>query len=93
MHSICDSDLQFLKPGKKVAVKSFNGSKAAPTDVNAAENYWLLVGAKAVVVTTTDDNRRALIKFECDLRALGLVCDNENALWILISDLKFVCRY
>lgn len=95
MSSICDADLQHLKPGKKVSVKSYQGSKYAPENVSTTENYWQLIGAKAVVVTTSDDNSSALIKFDRNLRALNLACpnDQENSLWILVSDLKFVCRY
>jgi len=95
MSSICDADLQYLKPGKKVALKSFAGSKVAPADIDPAENYWQLVGAKAVTVKVAEDNLRVLLKFEMDLKALGLTShsDEESSLWVLISDLKFVCRY
>lgn len=95
MSSICDADLQYLKPGKKVALKSFNGQKIPPLDLNSAENYWQLIGAKAVTVKVAEDNLRVLLKFEQDLKALGLTCldGEENSLWMLISDLKFVCRY
>lgn len=95
MSNICDADLQYLKPDKKVVLKSFNGSKAAPAEVNPAENYWRLVGVKAVTVKVAEDNLRVLLRFEQDLKVLGLTCDSEeeNSLWVLISDLKFVCRY
>jgi hypothetical protein len=95
MSSICDADFHYLKPGKKVALKSFNGSKVAPADIAPAENYWRLVGAKAVTVKVAEDNLRVLLRFEQDLKALGLTShsDEENSLWVLISDLKFVCRY
>jgi hypothetical protein len=91
--NICDADLYHLKPGKRVALKSFNGSLVKPHDAKAEENYWLLVGSKAVVEMTNGSDR-VLIKFERDLSGLGLISHNEipNALWILISDLKFVCR-
>jgi len=94
MVTICDADLQYLKPGKRVVLKSFKGSLVAPQDIKAEENYWQLIGGKAVVdvVNNTD---RVLIKFERDLSGLGLANHNEtpNSLWILISDLKFICRY
>jgi hypothetical protein len=96
MVSICDADLQHLKPGKKVALKSFNGSLIADQTVKPQENYWKLIGSKAVVSQlSTDNNNRVLVTFEYDLSILGLACHNEipNSLWILIDDLKFVCRY
>ena len=94
MRAICDSDLQFLKPGKRVLLKSFNGSLIAPQDIKHEENYWLLIGSKAVVEVCGNADR-VLLKFERDLSSLGLISHNEvpNTLWILISDLKFICRY
>lgn len=95
MSDICNADLHHLKPGKKVALKSFNGSKVAPVEIDPAENYWQLIGAKAVTVKVAQDNLRILLKFERDLKALGLNShdDEENSLWVSISDVKFVCRY
>ena len=95
MSSICDADLQYLKPGKKVVLKTFNGSKHAPVDVELGKNYWLLVNTKGMSGRVSDDNLRVLLKFDQNLKALGLIsCDyEENSLWVLISDLKFVCRY
>ncbi len=94
MSNICDVDLHHLKSGKRVVLKSFNGSLIAPKDVKPEENYWLLIGSKAVVEQTNDSDR-VLIKFERELSILGLINHNDvkNSLWILISDLKFVCRY
>ncbi len=94
MSNICDADLHHLKPGKRVVLKSFNGSLTAPQDVRPEENYWLLIGSKAVVEMTNNSDR-VLVKFERDLSSLGLINHNQvpNALWILISDLKFICRY
>ena len=94
MADICDADIHHLKPGKRVVLKSFNGSLVKPHDVKAEENYWLLIGSKAVV-EMNDNSDRVLIKFERDLSSLNLINHIEiaNALWILISDLKFICRY
>ena len=94
MSNICDTDLQHLKPGKRVVLKSFDDSLIAPQEVKAEENYWLLIGSKAVVEITNDSDR-VLIKFERDFSSIGLVSHNEapNSLWVMISDLKFVCRY
>ena len=94
MGDICDADIHHLKPGERVVLKSFNSSLVAPQDVMPEENYWLLIGSKAVVdiANSTD---RVLLKFERDLVTLGLTNHNgqPNSLWILISDLKFICRY
>lgn len=94
MNTICDADLQYLKPGKRVVLKSFNGSLIAPQNVKLEENYWQLIGSKAVVEIANNTDR-VLLKFERDLSSLGLINHNEvpNTLWILISDLKFICRY
>ena len=94
MDTICDADLHHLKPGKRVVLKSFNGSLAAPQDVKADENYWRLIGSKAVVEVANETDR-VFVKFECDFSSLGLINHNEepNTLWMLISDLKFICRY
>ncbi|MET0355709.1 MAG: hypothetical protein ABW044_02970 [Cellvibrio sp.] len=94
MTKICDADIHHLKPGKRVSLKSFNGSLIAPQDVKPEENYWQLIGSKAVV-ESANNTERVLVKFERDLSALGLANHNEveNSLWILISDLKFICRY
>jgi len=94
MSNICDADLHHLKPGKRVVLKSFNGCLRAPQDTKTEENYWQLVGCKAVVELANDTDR-VLVKFERDLSSLGLANHNEksNSLWVLISDLKFICRY
>lgn len=94
MSNICDADLHHLKPGKRVVLKSFNGSLTAPEDVKPEENYWQLIGGKAVVEVANNTDQ-VLLKFERDLSTLGLTAHNgkPNSLWILISDLKFICRY
>jgi hypothetical protein len=91
--NICGSDLHHLKPGKRVLLKSFNGTLTAPSDIKPEENYWQLIGNKAIVEASNKSDR-VLVMFEHDLSALGLVSHNDlSSLWILISDLKFVCRY
>ena len=94
MSTICDADIHHLKPGKRVVLKSFKGSLIAPQDVNPEENYWQLIGSKAVIEVANNTDQ-VLLKFERDLSSLGLANHNEvpNTLWILISDLKFICRY
>ena len=96
MSSICDADLHHVKPGKKVMLKSFHGSLTAPQYTAPSENYWQLIGCKAVVSQSIANNsERVLITFEQDFQRLGLTCHNElpNSLWVLLDDLKFVCRY
>ena len=92
--TICDADIHHLKPGKRVVLKSFKGSLIAPQNVKPEENYWQLIGSKAVVEFANNTDQ-VLLKFERDLSSLGLANHNEipNTLWILISDLKFICRY
>lgn len=94
MGDICDADLQFLKPGKRVVLKSFHGSLIAPQNVTPEEDYWQLIGSKAVVEVANNTDR-VLLKFDRDLSSLGLANYKgpSNSLWILISDLKFICRY
>lgn len=96
MTNICDADLQYLKPGKKVMLRSFNGLLAASEKVEPQYNYWKLIGSKALVSQlSADNNNRVLVTFDRDLVSLGLLCHNEipNSLWILVNDLKFVCQY
>ena len=95
MTGICDADLQHLKLGKRVVLRSFSGSQCALPDISAQENYWLLVGIKATVVQTDVDKQIALVQFDVSFQQLGLVNHSEitNALWVMIDDLKFVCRY
>jgi hypothetical protein len=91
--NICDADLHYLKPGKRVVLKSFKGSLVAPPEIKPEDSFWRLIGSKAVVEQTNDTDR-VLIKFEQDLSSLGLIHnETSNSLWVLISDLKFVCRY
>lgn len=94
MSNICDADLHHLKPGKRVVLKSFNGSLFAPQNTKTKDNYWQLIGSKAVVELANDTDR-VLVKFERDLSSMGLANHKEksNLLWVLISDLKFICRY
>lgn len=95
MTGICDADLAFLQPGKKVLLKSFQGSVSAPVDTLPAANYWQLVGRKATVVQVDFEpgrGQRALIAFADDVKSLKLTGEN-NSLWVALADLKFVCRY
>jgi hypothetical protein len=79
---------------KSVRLRSFNGSKKAPEDVEAYENYWRLIGEVGVVLEvnrpTGVDPDRVLVRFEPCLDDWGLENHNEvpNALWIRLSDLS-----
>jgi len=94
MSNICAADLHHLKPGKRVLLKSFNGSLIAPQDTKSSANYWLLIGSKAVV-SEPNAGERVLVSFERDLLQLGLTSHDAlpNSLRVLVSDLKFICRY
>jgi hypothetical protein len=95
MANICDADLQHLKQGKRVVLRLFNGSQIAAQTISTAENYWQLIGKKADVVEADLVKQRALVKFDVNFNQLGLVNQNEieDSLWVMIDDLKFVCRY
>jgi len=105
MAAICDADLTYLKPGKKVVLKSYQGLLLAPHKVLPADNYWRLLGKKATVVelepglvkqmADSSKNQRVLLTFDEDFKSLGLVSPItiKNSLWVLVTDLKFVCRY
>ena len=82
-----------LTLGDRVKLVSFNNSFAGPVDVDEIENYWKLIGKNGVVMSaitpTGISDNRVLIKFEEDIRTIGLACHNstENALWIKREDL------
>ncbi|HWV14928.1 MAG TPA: hypothetical protein VN030_05805 [Cellvibrio sp.] len=95
MVGICDADLAFLQPGKKVLLKSFQGSVSAPADILPSRNYWQLIGRKATVVKVDierDGGQQVLVAFADDIKSLRLTAES-NSLWVLLTDLKFVCRY
>lgn len=83
---------------EKVILKSFHGTTAALTAVRSEENYWLLVGAKGLIISEQakihpafpEKGMQVLVKFETDIQSLGLTSHNaqKNALWIFISDLQ-----
>lgn len=99
MTNICDADVQHLKPGKKVMLKSFLGLQTASEKIEPQYNYWALIGSKASVANeaqaTSKPERlnQVLVTFDCDIKTKGLISNIENSLWIDIADLKFVCRY
>lgn len=95
MNTICDADLQHLKPGKRVVLKSFGNDSTRLNGVSALENYAALIGSKASVVEVSNDRLSILIRFDADiiLRKMPAMAQNDNSVWVSVNDLKFVCRY
>jgi hypothetical protein len=78
---------------KLVKLISFNGTRSAPSDVMAHENYWCLIGEQGIVLETQRpngiDRDRVLVRFNANLDELGLETHNDvpNTLWIKQRDL------
>lgn len=74
----------------RVILRTFNGTIFAPSDCQARENYWALIGRRGTVVETTNDKNRVLVQFDSSVSSLGLHCHNlvPNSLYILESDLE-----
>ena len=91
-----DSFSDQMKTGDKVRLVSFNNSVGGPVELAEDEDYWKLIGTDGVVVSTIPptgiQSNRVLIKFNEDIREIGLDCHNqiENALWINRSDLALL---
>ena len=77
----------------RVALKFFLGKTKAPKKTKAFENYWNLIGLLGVVISVDPpigiNHTRILVRFDNDIKLLGLECHNpiENSLWIERSDL------
>lgn len=97
MADICDADLAYLTPGKKVAIKSCREVANTSLHSSPEDGYRQLlnrlVGRKGRVVKAPASDGRVLITFDDDLDLLGISGHSENALWVLVTDIKFVCRY
>ena len=87
-----------MQIGNKVKLKTFNGSLQPDDNCQPNENYWKLIGSIGQIVKNPDEEgpypstsrkQRLLIRFEIDVKSLGLECHNkiQNSLWILESDL------
>lgn len=86
-----------FKIGDVVVLKSFLGLEIAPPHVKARENYWNVIGNSGTVVGDEtkfkmprhERGERVLVKFNQDLKGIGLESHNEveNSLWIFVSDL------
>jgi hypothetical protein len=77
---------------RRVMLKSFNGSIAAPSECKAEENYWLLIGTSGTALQPKNERSRVLVEFDVSVRGLGLHCHNpvENTLFILEEDLQYM---
>lgn len=78
--------------GRKVRLKSFNGTASSPPDQHPAENYWLLIGEEGVAIEPKNKDGRLLVQFSVSLGSIGLHNHNPvpNSLLIQESDLVFV---
>ena len=87
-----------MKIGKKVKLRTFNGTLIPDDDCPAHENYWKLIGYIGSIVKDPNEKTlyasfsakpRLLVQFEEDVSSLGLECHNniKNSLWILETDL------
>ena len=87
-----------MKEGDIVELIYFNGLTKPQKRVKKEENFWILIGARGVIVKDPSQkelyasfsiNRRYLVRFDKDVKSLGLVCHNsvKNTLWILATDL------
>lgn len=88
-------ELNKMKKGQATRLVSFNGTVNPDPNIDERENYWKLINEKGTIIYFTHEKKipnsnRVLIKFESNLKALGLECHNDepNSLWILMSDLK-----
>jgi hypothetical protein len=94
----CNSDLNYLHPGRRVILKSYQCLLKAPLTTCAELNYWLLIGCKASVIASpviNENNDWALIiRVDADFDSMGLVNSAVGINCLLVSpqDLKFVCR-
>lgn len=70
-----------------VILKTFLGTEYSRKRINQNENYWKLIGQQGQVLEL--EEKRVLVKFNCDIDAFGLENHNpiKNSLWILTSDL------
>ncbi|WP_281857816.1 hypothetical protein [Litoreibacter halocynthiae] len=89
-----------MKLQDRILLRLFNGDRVALADIEAHEDYWVLIGERGVIL---DDNTsgtfairdgfpRVLVQFDTSLDNLGLENHNpiKNSLWIRSSDLKLV---
>ena len=85
-----------FSPGSRVILLSFNGTTIRQPDVDACDNYWLLIGKEGVIVANDPprgiEEDRLLIQFSVDVGSMGLACHNEiaNSLWLKRSDLALL---
>ncbi|GLQ18001.1 hypothetical protein [Maritalea porphyrae] len=82
-----------MKVGDRVRLASMLGTTSPPSDVEAHENYWKLIGEAGQLLeegTENDFLGRFLVRFDENVTSLGLECHNPipNTLWILSTDLE-----
>tara|TARA_R110001592_G_scaffold9723_3_gene51442 strand:+ start:930 stop:1190 length:261 start_codon:yes stop_codon:yes gene_type:complete len=84
-----------MKKGQRIRLVSFNGTVNPDSNIDERENFWKLLNEIGTIIYLAHEKKfpnsnRVLIKFDSDLKSLGLECHNDepNSLWILKSDLK-----
>ncbi len=89
-----------FKKWTKVKLKSFQWTTKTPKNTDKAENYWQLIWTTWTMVSdelkispaVTGEGERWLVKFDTDVKALGLYCHNqiEDSLRIALKDLEIL---
>lgn len=89
-----------MEVGARVVMRTFRGLTGPAEDVRPDEDFWRLVGAAGTVVRLGASSvtlaaglrPHVLVRFDADVRALGLACHNSvpNALWLCVDDLAAV---
>lgn len=81
-----------FKLGKKVLLRTFNGTKTAPEEPRSGEDYWKLIGATGIIMESANARGRVLVQFDDSVAQHGLHCHNSiaNSLYILTSDLELI---
>jgi hypothetical protein len=85
-----------VRVGTRVVLKTFLGTSRGSA-VRPADDFWRLIDCTGTIVDDDDAHvggrhprgRRVLVRFDTDVRALGLHCHNPvpDALWIFTADL------
>lgn len=87
-----------MTSGRKVKLMTFEGLNTAPKGCVSENNYWKLIGRNGRVELDPFkcckddryiDERKVLVSFEISFKSLGLCLhyENENSLWVPVTDL------
>ncbi len=61
-----------MELGKRVTLRTFNGTLRAPENCDPSENYWLLIDRTGVVVEAENPRGRVLVKFDVKVMDFGI---------------------